>query len=116
MLGVDPRGKHLEVTAENGEDVMDDDIPDDTMEPNEVACCLPDDDGDAECEDLTPGDCQNEGGSPPTAGATSCMPNPCPTTTPEETRCCLPNDQEAECEETSPGECNDEHGMDIGMG
>src|SRR3989442_5633900 len=35
-LGADPRGKHLEVADDNGEDVLDDDIPDDTVEPDEM--------------------------------------------------------------------------------
>ena len=115
MLGVDPRGKHLEVTAENGEDVLDDDIPDDTAEPGEMACCLPDG-GEIECEDLTADECQHEGGMAPASGAASCMPDPCVTSPGEETRCCLPGDQEAECEDSAAAECSAEHGMDIGKG
>jgi len=114
MLGVDPGGKHLEVTDENGEDVLDDDMPDDT-EPGAMACCLPDG-GETECEDLTPNECQNEGGMAPMSGAASCMPDPCATSSGEDTRCCLPNDGEAECEETTSAECSAEQGMDIGMG
>src|SRR5207245_8223053 len=63
-LGTDPRGKHLEVADDQGEDVLDDDIPDDTVAQGEVACCLPDD-GGTECEDRTADECGRAGGSVP---------------------------------------------------
>ena len=113
MLGVDPRGKLLEVEDESGEDVLDDDIPDDSIDPNAVACCLPDGD-ETECETLTPDECQHEGGTD--GGAASCMPDPCPTTAPEEIRCCVPDDSGADCEEATAAECSDHNGTNIGSG
>jgi len=111
-LGTDPRGKHLEVADEDGEDVLDDDIPDDGVDPGEVACCLPDD-GGSECEDRTADECGREGGSAP--GPASCIPNPCGTTPPEdqEIGCCVPDDDGAECERTTETECSDRHGTKV---
>ena len=87
-LGTDPRGKHLEIADDQGEDVLDDDIPDDSVQPDEKACCLPDDGGE-ECEDRTADDCQAEGGK--VADVSSCMPNPCAPSSPGVVRCCLPD-------------------------
>jgi len=111
-LGTDPRGKHLEVADDQGEDVLDDDIPDDTVAQGEVACCLPDD-GGTECEDRTADECGREGGSVP--GPASCMPNPCGTTPPEEQEisCCVPDDSGAECEQTTEMECSDRNGTKV---
>ena len=68
--------------------MLDDDIPDDSVQPGEKACCLADDHG-AECEDRTPDECQAEGGK--VGDATSCMPNPCATAPggDEEVGCCV---------------------------
>jgi len=111
-LGTDPRGKHLEVADETGEDVLDDDIPDDSVEPNEEACCLPDDDG-AECELMTTGECMAKGGSAP--GPASCMTNPCASTAPgeQEISCCIPDDSGAECEQTTEMECGNRNGTKV---
>ena len=111
-LGTDPRGKHLEVADDHGEDVLDDDIPDDTVEPDEVACCLSDHD-ETECEDRTPDECGAEGGTMP--GPASCMPNPCATTPPEEEEagCCIAEDDEGECERTTASECAARHGVKV---
>ena len=111
-LGTDPRGKHLEIADDHGEDVLDDDIPDDSVQPGEKACCLADDDG-AECEDRTPDECQAEGGK--VGDSTSCMPNPCATAPggDEEVGCCVVRNDEVECERTTVGECAAESGTKV---
>jgi hypothetical protein len=111
-LGTDPRGKHLEVADDHGEDVLDDDIPDDTVEPDEVACCLSEHD-ETECEDRTVDECGAEGGTMP--GPASCMPNPCATTPPEEEEvgCCIAEDGEGECEQTTASECAARNGVKV---
>jgi len=111
-LGTDPRGKHLEVADDQGEDVLDDHIPDDTVDPDEVACCLSGDD-ETECEDRTPDACGAEGGTMP--GPASCMPNPCATTPPEEEEvgCCIAGDDEGECEQTTASECAARTGVKV---
>src|SRR5207244_439931 len=105
-LGTDPRGKHLEVSDDQGEDVLRDDVPE------QVACCLPDDNG-MECENRNADECQHEGGTAP--GPASCTPNPCGRTPPEEDeiRCCIPDDSGAECERTTAAECADRHGVKV---
>src|SRR6266550_1679405 len=111
-LGTDPRGKHLEIADDQGEDVLDDDIPDDSVQPDEKACCLPDDGGE-ECEDRTADDCQAEGGK--VADVSSCMPNPCATAPggDEEVGCCIVRNDEVECEQTTIGECAAESGTKV---
>jgi hypothetical protein len=112
-LGVDPSGKLLEVSDEQGEDVLETDMPDDT-EPGDIRCCLPDDDG-SECEETTPDECMAENGT--NMGAGSCFPSPCPTTPPSpDIQCCLPDEDGPECEEESAEECSAEHGVNMGTG
>ncbi len=65
-LGTDPRDKHLEVADDQGEDVLGDDVPE------QVACCLPDDNG-MECEQTTAAECADRHG----VKVDTCNPNPC---------------------------------------
>ena len=123
LLGFDPRGDQVMVRdAEDGEDVLVGDMPDD--DPAAVACCLPqsgDDDGEVECEDLTDVECQAAGGTPVGVPggttAASCFPNPCATTPPngEELVCCTnathDDESETECEDVhTQAECADAGG------
>src|SRR5262249_43925417 len=105
-------GKHLEVADDNGEDVLDDDIPGDSVQPDERACCLADDDG-AECEDRTPDDCVARGGQ--SKDVASCMPNPCMTAPggDEVVGCCVVRHDETECEQEPAGECAAESGTKV---
>ena len=114
LLGVDPRGKTMEVRdSGSGDDDLDGDMPDDGgSATGAFACCVPDSDG-AECEVETPADCTANGGTTQT-GVTSCIPNPCGGTPPSEVVCCFPgsstgafvdDEQEAECDETDMQEC-----------
>ena len=114
LLGVDPRGKTIEVRdGSSGDDDLDGDMPDDGgSATGAFACCVPDDDG-AECEVKTPDECTADGGMSQ-AGVASCIPNPCGGTPPSEVVCCFPgsstgafidDEQEAECDEVSMQEC-----------
>ncbi len=119
-LGVDPRGKRLEVKNGAGEDVLDDDVPADTVDPNAVVCCRPHHDTIAcELEDDA-AECAEDHGT--VVAGTSCLPNPCPTTSPDLTRCCAPGDDEDDADQTvkcklvTAAECSDRHGTDVGAG
>ncbi len=121
MLGFDPRGAHIEIRDENGDDDLDSDMSDDNNPDSAIGCCLGEDnDGDVECEELTAAECTNEGGTPTTA--TSCLPNPCATTPPPpNVVCCrsssaggafVDDDPEVECEDdVTQAECANEGGM-----
>jgi hypothetical protein len=114
LLGVDPRGKLVEVSDDQGEDVLENEMPDDTEDQGDVQCCLADDDG-SECEETTADECTAKGGT--NMGAGTCFPNPCPTTPPtSDIRCCSPDDNGPECEEESPGECSASGGVNMGAG
>jgi hypothetical protein len=112
LLGVDPQGGDVEVRDDQGDDDLDGQMPDENPD-SAIGCCVGDDDGETECEDLTAADCTSQGGSPTTA--TSCLPNPCVTTPPPNTVCCLAHsatgafvddDPEVECEDdVSAAEC-----------
>ena len=124
FLGVDPSGKRLEVSDDQGEDVLESEMPDDT-EAGDIQCCLPDDDG-TECEETSPDECTAENGT--NMGTGSCFPDPCPTTAPQEDIvCCVPDSEEPECDETSAAEepecdetsaaeCAAENGVNLGSG
>ena len=117
-LGVDPRGKLVEVSDDQGEDVMEGRMPDDTDDQGKVQCCRADDDDDddgAECEETTANECTAEGGT--NLGAGTCFPNPCPTSQPNpDIRCCRPDDDGPECEEESAAECSASGGVNMGAG
>jgi hypothetical protein len=113
MLGVDPQGGQIEVRDDQGDDVLEGQMPDDNTD-SAIGCCLQDDDGESECEDLTAAECTSGGGTPTTA--TSCLPNPCATTPPPPNSvCCLAHsatgafvddNPEVECEDdVSAAEC-----------
>jgi len=113
FLGVDPSGKRLEVSDDQGEDVLESEMPDDT-EAGDIQCCLPDDDG-AECEETSPDECAAENGT--NMGAGSCFPDPCPTSQPmPDMRCCLPDEDGPECEEEDAAECSAAGGVNLGAG
>ena len=115
LLGVDPRGKLIEVRDEDGDDVLDGQMPDDS-EPGAIRCCVADED-ETECEQETSDECTTRGGVD--MGAGSCMPNPCPTPPgAEQIQCCQPDhDQDGpECEVSSAAECADEGGTNVGAG
>ncbi|HSP99388.1 MAG TPA: hypothetical protein VL049_19370 [Candidatus Dormibacteraeota bacterium] len=117
LLGFDPRGSQVLVRDEdNGDDVLVGDMPD--SDPTETACCLADgQDGETECEDMTPDACTAAGGTPigvpGGTAAASCLPDPCATTPPDgqEIVCCTnathDDESEAECEDVSTeAECS----------
>src|SRR5262249_33671787 len=56
LLGVDPQGHLVEVSDDQGEDVMEGDMPEDSQDQGDIQCCVPDDDG-TECEETSPADC-----------------------------------------------------------
>src|SRR5262249_9062304 len=116
LLGVDPRGKAIEVRDDQGDDDLEGDMPgDDGSAGGAFACCGPDDDDGAECEVETPDECTAEGGMTQ-VGIDSCIPNPCGATPPgeEDVVCCFPGsstgafvdeESEAGCDEVSAQEC-----------
>jgi hypothetical protein len=115
LLGVDPRGRLLEVRDDDGDDVLETEMPDDS-EPGEIRCCVADDE-ETECEAETPAECDAQGGV--NLGEGSCVPNPCAPPSPhDEIRCCIPDDGEdgPECEESTAAECSAEGGVNIGPG
>ena len=114
LLGVDPRGKTVAV-VHNQVAVEQATIPADTIDPNDVRCCLPDNTA-PECEDRTPEECQAAGGVD--LGPGSCLPNPCTGPNPPDAdiRCCLPDASGAECEDRTPAECSAQGGINIGAG
>ena len=114
LLGVDPQGHFVEVSDDQGEDVLEGDMPEDNNQ-GDIQCCLVDDDGEAECDETTPADCAAHNGT--NMGAGSCFPDPC-VTSPGGAFivCCIPEDEDPECDETSAAECADEHGVNLGSG
>jgi hypothetical protein len=110
LLGFNPSGHQVLVReSDDGEDVLVGDMPDD--DAGEVACCIPqgeDEEGQSqvECEEMTPTDCTDEGGTVGMAAGTtaaSCLPDPCATTPPPSAIVCCTNpteddESEAECE------------------
>ena len=106
MLGTDPQGGEVEVRDDQGDDVLDGEMPDDNPD-SAIGCCLgSQEDGETECEDMTAADCMAKGGTPTTA--TDCMPDPCGNPPPTGTVCCSAtnatgasedDDPEVECEE-----------------
>src|SRR5262245_16091121 len=62
LLGVDPRGKAIEVRDDGGNDDLEGEMPgEDDSAAGAFVCCVPDSDG-AECEVETPDECSDEGG------------------------------------------------------
>src|SRR5262245_22315757 len=79
-LGFDPQGHHVSVQDDDGDDVLDGDMPDDDNPDSAIACCIAEDDddeGEVECENTTPEECADEGGTPVGGSAAGCLPNPC---------------------------------------
>lgn len=128
VLGFDPRGATVSVRDEDGDDVLEGEIPDDSVDPSNVRCCVPeqdnDEDGEVEsnagCEDLTADECAAQGGT--NLGSGTCMPDPCEavtTTQGEQVVCCLPDgdpDDQAECEQRTAAACIMAHGINLGAG
>jgi hypothetical protein len=91
LLGVDPRGKTIEVRDGDGDDDLEGQMPGGgDSAAGAFACCSPDDDG-PECDVKTPDRCAAKGGTVQ-AGITSCIPDPCVATPP--VVCCLPGSSE----------------------
>jgi len=122
-LGFDPRGARVIVRDEDGDDDLVGDMDEDD-DGTTIACCISEEDddgvGNAECEEMTPAECQEEGGMPigvPGGTAASCLPNPCATTPPGPPVICCKNEgdddeNEAECEAVATqAECADDDGM-----
>jgi len=124
LLGFDPRGGTLALRDEDGDDVLEGDIPEDEGEADEIRCCLPhpEENGEhqVECEHVTPAECDAQHGV--NLGPGSCLPDPCAETPPpgEETvRCCVPDgdaDDQAECAQLTAEQCSMEHGVNLGAG
>ena len=116
FLGVDPRGKLVEVSDDQGEDVLKTKMSGNTDDQGDVQCCLADDDDDGtECEETTADECTAEGGT--NMGTGSCFPNPCPTSPPTpDIQCCEPDEDGPGCEEKSAAECSADGGVNMGTG
>ena len=114
LLGVDPRGKLLEVRDEDGDDVLETEMPDDSQ-PGEIRCCVANE-GGTECESKSPEECDAHHGV--NMGAGSCMPNPCENPATDHVRCCIPDHDEdgPECEDLTADTCSLEGGVNIGPG
>jgi len=138
VLGVDPRGKQIVLRDEGGDDVLEGDCPHDKPDAGTVACCMPGSAGgafdgdrhgeggdgqhgdgehnhgghghegdDDSCRRLTVDACAAVGGS--SAGG-SCLPDPCTTTAPPGSVCCVPEDGDddgegAECKLLGADQC-----------
>jgi hypothetical protein len=113
LLGVDPRGKTIEVRDGDGDDDLEGQMPGGgDSAAGAFACCSPDDDG-PECDVKTPDRCAAKGGMVQ-AGITSCIPDPCVATPP--VVCCLPgSSQGAFVGDDSQGDDN-EQGDDNSQG
>ena len=108
LLGFDPRGEHVTVRNEDGQDVLEGTLAEDgSPDDGDIICCIPDDDGEGsvECEDRTPAECSAAGGTATTA--TSCLPDPCGAVPPagRDIVCCIPDDSGPECEDRTQAEC-----------
>jgi len=115
LLGVDPRGKAVTLTDDSGEDELVANVPDDTLDPADIRCCLADHE-ETGCDETRPEECAARGGAD--MGPGSCLPSPCQGTPPsgEDIRCCKAGDQGPECDTTSATECSAENGTSIGAG
>ncbi len=112
VLGCDPRGATIEIRNADGADVLVGTMPGPAAggDPDDVTCCVPDDDA-TECEDRTPAECAAAGGTVSTAS--SCLPDPCGAVPPadRDVVCCIPDDEDdAECEDRTQPECLAEGG------
>ena len=116
FLGVDPRGTRVGISDEEGEDVLECEIPEDEDDdPAAIRCCLPHE-GGFECEDFISEHCIAEGGTD--AGPGSCFPDPCEDgdPDPEVVRCCFPHEDGAQCLELGAELCSHEGGISLGAG
>ena len=119
LLGVDPRGRRLEIVDGAGAVVLLAAVPATgagIATGSDIRCCLPDDSG-PECEDRTPAECTALGGVD--LGPGSCLPNPCESgASPpgSDIQCCLPDDSGPECEDRTTAECSAQGGINLGSG
>ena len=113
LLGVDPRGRMIAVRNAQGNDVLEGKMPDGSVDPNAVRCCLGDEAD--ECAAVSAEECEAQDGID--MGPGSCLPDPCDDDG-EDVRCCLPEGDEdgAECEGTTAAECSAEGGVNLGAG
>jgi hypothetical protein len=118
LLGFDPRGAVVTLRNADGQDVLTGTVPDDSVDPTAVVCCLPaGGDGEVECEDRGADACTQAGGT--VSAATSCLPDPCGGATPPpvEVICCIAGSAtgafsqghddggEVECEDRTQAAC-----------
>ncbi len=105
-LGFDPRGASLAVRDAHGDDVLEGDLPDDSVDPNAVACCVSDG-GESECELRTPDACAAAGGV--ASSASGCFPDPCNGTPGSVVVCCTGDSAAgAFCDDDPKVECEDD--------
>jgi hypothetical protein len=117
LLGVDPQGQLVEVRdADTGDDALETEMPPDTADAGDIQCCVTDSE-ETECDETTPDECTANGGV--NMGAGSCVPNPCPSTSPapDEIACCVPDHDEngPECETETADACTAAQGVNLGM-
>jgi len=118
FLGFDPRGASVVLRDDAGSDVLAANVPvgdsgSGSSSDGDVLCCIPDDSG-SECEDRTPEACVAQGGT--VSAATSCLPNPCDSSTlpgDDDILCCTPDDLGPECEDRTPAECGLQGGIAV---
>jgi hypothetical protein len=114
FLGTDPRGRSVALLDGSGATVLTARLHDDSIDPTDVRCCVPDD-GGTECEDRTAEECAAAGGVD--LGPGSCLPDPCRDGSgpaPGEVVCCLPDDSGPECEDRTRAQCAAEGGVTLG--
>lgn len=104
VLGFDPRGESVEVRNQAGADVLVGTVSAPPAAEADLACCVPDDDR-TRCEDRTPAECIERGGTPSAAG--SCFPDPCGSAPAPavDVVCCVPDDSGPSCEDRTQPEC-----------
>lgn len=113
FLGTDPRGRTVALLDGSGATVLTARLNDDSIDPTDVRCCVPDDAG-MECEDRTAAECAAEGGV--NLGFGSCLPDPCGEGSgpaPGDVVCCLPDDSGPECEDRTRAQCAAEGGVTL---
>jgi hypothetical protein len=111
FLGTDPRGRTVALLDGSGATVLTGRLGDDSIDPSDVRCCVPDD-GGTECEDRTAAECAAAGGV--NLGFGSCLPDPCgdgSAPAPGDVVCCLPDDSGPECEDRTRAQCAAEGGV-----
>jgi len=108
-LGFDPRGTVVVVRDNDaGDDDLVGEMPDDgDSASGAFACCRAEHDGGDDCEERTPAECTAHGGTPSTVA--SCLPDPCASTHPANTVCCISSSSAHASEDEAPEvECDED--------